>query len=453
MRKTTVSTANAAPTPAATVVVLMHDGFYSCGTGAGRSNKAFLQVLTGLLHPSVRLVVLPIHLTKASAEYNAAWHQEMRHQVGQAGGRVLPVDNGTAGMVRFGGLGAFEHACACAADVIRERLLPSSGPLLIIAFDCPFYGLAAELTPHMHPRLRPELVIVARATAALHTPDDTVRVAWERAGLRHTIAAGGRVAAISAHMRDHLTEAYQLPEIGLLDLPNGLTGDDWRHIAPPDTRLLPRKAHTRFVLAMGRAVPYKGFDDLLDALALLKASKVTVPHTLLAAVTDAPGLTPYQRHLADRIATQNLDVTLLPQFDPGLRSLLIHPALAAVVVPSRAEPFGRIPLEAFVAGAAPVVATTAGGLAELVTTDVGFTAPPADPKALAAALHHALSITTADRVRFRVAGRRAAARYNYEQTVQDFLTRIAPWTTGATTGPLSQPALGSDARHGQATPT
>lgn len=443
---------HAVPGPEATVVVLMHDGFYSCGTGAGRSNKAFLQVLTGLLHPSVRLVVMPVHLSRASAEYNADWHQEMRHLVAQVGGRMLPVDNGTAGMVRFGGLGAFEHACASAAALIRQRVLPSSGPLLITAFDCPFYGLAAELVPHMRPRLRPELVIVARATAALHTPDDTQRVAWERAGLQQTIAAGGRVAAISAHMRAHLADAYQLPDTALRDLPNGLTSDDWRHIAPPDTRLLPQQAHPGFVLAMGRAVPYKGFDDLLDALAILKTRDVAVPHTLLAAVTDTPGLTPYQRHLAERIAEQDLDVTLLPRFDPGLRSLLTHPALAAVVVPSRAEPFGRIPLEAFVAGAAPVVATTAGGLAELVTTGAGYTASAADPPALAVALHDALTITTTDRVRLRAAGRRAAARYNYQQTVRDFLIRTAPWTIGQAPRPPDAPALEAGPRQAEPEP-
>ncbi len=92
--------------------------------------------------------------------------------------------------------------------------------------------------------------------------------------------------------------------------------------------------------------------------------------------------TSYQRHLARRIKAGHLDATLITRFDPALRSLRPHPDLAAVVVPSRAEPFGRIPLEAFVAGAAPVVATTAGGLASLVID--GYTANPADPPSLGA---------------------------------------------------------------------
>ena len=117
-----------------------------------------------------------------------------------------------------------------------------------------------------------------------------------------------------------------------------------------------------------------------------------VPHTILAAVTDGPPPSAYQRHLAHRIDAGHLDVTLHTTFSPGIRALLGHPALAGVIVPSRAEPFGRIPLEAYAAGASPVIATTAGGLAETVTEPLtGYTASPADPASLAAAIGRALA--------------------------------------------------------------
>ena len=103
---------------------------------------------------------------------------------------------------------------------------------------------------------------------------------------------------------------------------------------------------------------------------------------------------------------------------PAIRALLDHPALAAVIVPSRAEPFGRIPLEAYAAGASPVIATTAGGLAETVTEPLtGYTASPADPSSLAAAIARALT-----------EGRRLTApRYDYDANVRAFLTRHVPW--------------------------
>src|SRR5262249_23090387 len=125
-----------------TVVVLMHDGYYSCGTGAGRSNKAFLQVLTGQLHPGVQLVVMPVHLTAASSEYNRDWHTDTHPRPKRVGAGSRPSANGPAGLVRFGGLGAFQHACASAAAQIHQQLHPTAAPLLI-AFNCPFYGLAA----------------------------------------------------------------------------------------------------------------------------------------------------------------------------------------------------------------------------------------------------------------------------------------------------------------------
>ena len=153
------------------------------------------------------------------------------------------------------------------------------------------------------------------------------------------------------------------------------------------------------------------------------------PHAVLAAVTDQPGITDYQRHLADRIDALGLDATLLTRFDAANRALLAHPALRAAVVPSRAEPFGRVPLEAYAAGAAPVVATTAGGLAEQVVDGVtGFTAAPGDPAALADALGRALALDSAGRDQMRAAGRQfARERFEHAEAIRGFFAVFAPW--------------------------
>jgi glycosyltransferase involved in cell wall biosynthesis len=189
----------------------------------------------------------------------------------------------------------------------------------------------------------------------------------------------------------------------------------------------------RHLLSYGRAEPYKGFDDLLDAIAILKATGTPVPHTVLGAVTDGPPLTTYQRHLADRITAEGQDVTLRTTFSHGFRHLLAHPSLAAVIVPSRTEPFGRIPLDAYAAGASPVVATTAGGLAETVTDgSTGYTANPADPRSLASAISQALAAGPAQRQRLLAAGRQLTRdRYDYRANVAAFLNAVAPWAVSA----------------------
>lgn len=117
-----------------------------------------------------------------------------------------------------------------------------------------------------------------------------------------------------------------------------------RDPAPPlDTSLLSAAAEHGCLLSFGRAEPLQGFDDLLGALHILSTSRLRVPHIVLAVVTDGSAPTASPRHLAHLINAGYLDVTRRATFSPGIRSLLGHPALTGVVVPSlpsQARPMG-----------------------------------------------------------------------------------------------------------------
>ncbi len=409
-----------------TVVVALHDGFYGSGTGAGNANRGFLQVLSGMLDPDVRLVIMPVYLASDSLEYQADWHVASLEFCDRATAAILPVYNGTEGQVRFGGVPAFRRLADSVAARLKQYVLPTAGPLAVILFDVPFLGVAPLLPMSVVPRL----TAVVRSTGILHDPANADRIAFERSGLRFLAAQGGRIAAISGYMRSHLTRDYEVPSWAMADLPDGLVPGDWDDCPPPPA--LPAAARDGFLLALGRAQPYKGWDDLLDALAVLRDRQPVSaprPHAVLAAVTDQPGLSQYQRHLAERIRTLGLDATLMTQFNPGIRTLLGHPALRAAVIPSRSEPFGRVPLEAYAAGAAPVVATTAGGLTEQVIDGVtGITAAASDPASLAIAIERALSLDAGQRERMRAAGRELArTRFDHSLGVQRFLADSAPW--------------------------
>jgi glycosyltransferase involved in cell wall biosynthesis len=407
-----------------TVVVAVHDGFYGCGTGAGMANRGLLRALADQLRPEVHLVILPVRLATTSGEYQPDWHQQTLRALHRAD--IHPVDNGSLGHTRYGGLDHFRRLAADTARQLIAEILPAARQFLVLAVDVPFHGLA----PHLPDTTVRHLVLLPRATARLHDPTNRQRIAWEAYGLGSAAARGARIACISAHMRHHLTHDYQLPLEALIDLPDGLHPDD--HAPPAPHPSLPPGAAAGFLLAMGRAEPYKGFDDLLTALEHLTTAGTPMPHLLLAAVSDQPTPTDYQQHLARRARTLSTPITLLTRYHPGIRALLWHPGLRGVIVPSRTEPFGRIPLEAYAAGAAPVIATTAGGLTETVHDRLtGHTAPPANPAALAAALTRALTMTEQDRQRMRAAGKTLLATYQHPAAVARFLTDYVPWALPA----------------------
>ncbi|GAA4012886.1 hypothetical protein GCM10022247_39380 [Allokutzneria multivorans] len=404
-----------------TVAVAIHDGFYGCGTGAGYANYGFLETLVDLLPRDVRLAVLPLWLASSSPEHHSPWHTRVRGLLDRAGATIHPVSNDTSGQDRWGGLANFQALSSDTAATIVRDVAETSDQLLIVAFDVPFLGLA-ELLP---PELRDKVVLVPRSSAVLHTPHDAERIAWERRAL----TAGTRVATISSFMRDHLVRDYGVPREHLMPLPDGLCASDWhllQHQAPPDIHL-----PGNFLLAMGRAEPYKGFDDLVDALALLRHGRTPVPHLVFAATSETAEPTAYQRSLASRLRELDISTTVIQRFTPEVPALLRHPGLRGVVVPSRAEPFGRIPMEAFAAGAAPVITTTADGLAgQVIDGETGFTCAPGSPAELATALTRAMSLGRSDLEAMRQrATLRALRDYDHHAAVRDFLTRAAPWFT------------------------
>lgn len=399
------------------VVVALHDGFYGARSGTGFSNRSFLNALSRLLLPG-RLVVVPTPVP-AGHHRDPRWTAAMRSRLGACGADVLPVAYNRA---FTGTVSNCESLCELVAER-ATRVAQQSGRCLLIGLDVPFLGLAPYLPDGV------ELLLVPRSTAALAHPQDRDRIRWERAGLWSAAARGSRIAAISPYMRWHLGHEYGVPPRALLDLANGLLLDE--DTARPSSVLpLPARARAGFLLAMGRAVPEKGFEDLLLALALLRGQRPRTPHLVLAATTSGPRTNAHQALLRNVIRERALDATLVTTFTPAIRTWLHSPALRAVIVPSREEAFGRIPLEAFAAKAGPVVATSAGGLAPTVIEGTtGFTAKPRDPDDLAAAIQRALLATPREREGLARAGSALlATRHDYLATIRNALAECAPWS-------------------------
>ena len=155
-------------------------------------------------------------------------------------------------------------------------------------------------------------------------------------------------------------------------VPNGVDLDRFQPGSHRYARLrfeLPLEA--RLIGCVGRLEPVKGQDVLIDALAHLPAEW----HVVLA------GQGSQRAALEARAAALGLEgrVHFLGHVEA---TEVLFPAFDLLALPSRAEGFPRVLIEAQAAGL-PIVAARVGGVAEAVCPRTGLLVPPEQPAALA----------------------------------------------------------------------
>ena len=154
---------------------------------------------------------------------------------------------------------------------------------------------------------------------------------------------------------------------------------------------------------VGQIVPRKGVTNFVAAMAHVVRQ---VPDAMGVIVGCAPpDETAYEAECRTMSRTLGLDQHL--RFVGYRRDVPAYMRTFDVfALPTRAEPFGKVVIEAMAAGC-PVVATRVGGIPEIITSDdLGTLIAPDDPAALATAITQYL--TDADRRR-RVGARGAAS--------------------------------------------
>lgn len=141
-----------------------------------------------------------------------------------------------------------------------------------------------------------------------------------------------------------------------------------------ELNLSPKKP---IILFVGNLVHQKGLKYLLKAKKLLKSDAE------LVVVGDGP----LRTELQEMVNNQEIEEVLFVGERRDIYRIL--PAADLFVLPSTSEGLPITLLEAFSCGL-PVIATTVGGIPDLVTQDVGMLVKPRDPVALAKAIDEIL---------------------------------------------------------------
>jgi len=173
------------------------------------------------------------------------------------------------------------------------------------------------------------------------------------------------------------------------------------------------------ILFVGFINYVKGIDVLLDAMAILRERELPGRAVLVGGsfYRNTRLQEEELRHRADELALGE-SVTFLGRRPPEEVARLMAES-AVVVLPSRAESFGAVLVEALACGT-PVVATRCGGPEDIVTPEVGELVSVGDAGALAGALSRVL----AESQRYPPSRLRAYAleRFAWDRVVDDIDT-------------------------------
>jgi len=167
-------------------------------------------------------------------------------------------------------------------------------------------------------------------------------------------------------------------------------GFDPEEFAPMDQRAARERlgwpARDFIVLQLGRMVPRKGIENVIRAMAALKARRVKARLYVVGGSTDVPdpAATPEIGRLMRIAEAQGVDDRVHFVGRRGRDELPAYYAAADVFVTTPwYEPFGITPVEAM-ACARPVIGSAVGGIkATVVDAETGYLVPPEDPQALA----------------------------------------------------------------------
>jgi 1,4-alpha-glucan branching enzyme len=199
------------------------------------------------------------------------------------------------------------------------------------------------------------------------------------------VKSADAVICCSNYMVQEITRLFGVTRKKLFLIPNGVDPANLgipRQLVPGEKEPCPG---VKTILFIGRLVPEKGVQVLLEAFSLLLPQ---LPDLKLL----VGGTGPYLNYLKTRSEEIGLTgkIEFMGFLDEEQRNYHLKQADVAVF-PSLYEPFGIVALEAM-AAQIPVIVSDTGGLSEVVTHGIdGYKAPPGRPDILAYYIREVLS--------------------------------------------------------------
>ncbi|MEM2906035.1 MAG: glycosyltransferase family 4 protein [Candidatus Bathyarchaeia archaeon] len=227
-----------------------------------------------------------------------------------------------------------------------------------------------------------------------------------------------RLITVSHSMADQVCSEYKVPREKVRVIPNGVNPAEYE-VSVDRARVRGRyglSVHDKLVLFVGRLVPAKGVEYLIDAV---PAISKRYPNVRFILVGDG-----WQRkQLEDRAHStgEGWRVIFAGFLPEGELKELMH-AADVLTVPSVYEPFGIVAIEGMACGL-PVVASSVDGLSEVVQhMKTGVHVYPRSPESIAWGVDQVFSNESLAKDIAYNAKQSVLARYNWDSVAKETLS-------------------------------
>jgi D-inositol-3-phosphate glycosyltransferase len=204
------------------------------------------------------------------------------------------------------------------------------------------------------------------------------------------IREADRVVALCPQDKQDLIDLYDADPAKIVTIPNGYDPDELHPVDKQEAReRLGINTSGPIILQLGRLVPRKGVDTVIQALGMLQRTGVRAHLFIVGGETGAadPELTPEIGRLMHVAEDEGLAGSITFLGRRGRHELKYWYSAADIFVSTPwYEPFGITPLEAMACGT-PVIGSAVGGIKYTIQDGKsGLLVSPKDPEALAEAL-------------------------------------------------------------------
>lgn len=201
-----------------------------------------------------------------------------------------------------------------------------------------------------------------------------------------------RVIAECPQDKDDLIHYYSAPEEKIAIIPCGFSRNEFHPLPRKLAREKTQLSMNEFViLQLGRMVPRKGVDNVINATGRLKHGINNIRLVIVGGEAEMPEVmdTPEIKRLQAIASAQGIDTRITFTGRKTRQDLKYYYSAANVFITTPwYEPFGITPLEAMACGT-PVIGANVGGIKYSVAHgETGFLVPPNDPDSLAERIEH-----------------------------------------------------------------